>query len=69
VRVRKLLAEVAAGSREQTVGVAQTAKAVQELDTVTHQNAALVEQTAAAAGSLKDQATGLVGEVAVFRLA
>jgi methyl-accepting chemotaxis protein len=35
---------------------------------MTQQNAALVEQTAAAAGSLKEQAQGLVGEVAAFRL-
>jgi methyl-accepting chemotaxis protein len=67
-RVSELLAEVAVGSREQTQGVTQTAQAVQELDTVTQQNAALVEQTAAAAGSLREQAEGLVGEVAAFRL-
>ncbi len=67
-RVRELLAEVANGAREQTTGIAQSAKAVQELDTVTQQNAALVEQTAAAAGSLNDQAVGLAGEVAQFKL-
>jgi methyl-accepting chemotaxis protein len=67
-RVRELLSEVAVGAREQTAGVAQSAKAVQELDTVTQQNAALVEQTAAAAGSLKERAQGLAGEVAQFRL-
>ncbi len=67
-RVRGLLAEVSVGAREQSAGVAQSAKAVQELDTVTQQNAALVEQTAAAAGSLKDQAEGLAGEVAQFKL-
>jgi methyl-accepting chemotaxis protein len=67
-KVRELLAEVANGAREQTTGIAQSAKAVQELDTVTQQNAALVEQTAAAAASLKDQANGLAAEVAAFRL-
>jgi methyl-accepting chemotaxis protein len=67
-QMRDLLAEVASGAREQTQGIAQTAKAVQELDTVTQQNAALVEQTAAAAGSLNDQAVGLAGEVAAFKL-
>jgi methyl-accepting chemotaxis protein len=67
-KVRELLAEVANGAREQTTGIAQSAKAVQELDTVTQQNAALVEQTAAAAGSLKDQAAGLADEVAQFKL-
>jgi methyl-accepting chemotaxis protein-1 (serine sensor receptor) len=38
------------------------------VDTVTQQNAALVEQTAAAAGALNDQALGLAGEVAQFKL-
>jgi methyl-accepting chemotaxis protein len=41
---------------------------VQDLDTATQQNAALVEQTAAAASSLNDQAHGLAAEVARFRL-
>ncbi len=41
---------------------------MQQLDTVTQQNAALVEQTAAAAGSLNDQAVSLSGEVAQFKL-
>jgi methyl-accepting chemotaxis protein len=67
-RVRELLAEVAIAAREQTTGIAQSAKAVQELDTVTQQNAALVEETAAAAGSLNDQAQGLAAEVAAFKL-
>ena len=67
-RVRELLAEVAVGAREQTTGIAQSAKAVQEMDTVTQQNAALVEQTAAASASLTDQAHSLAGEVAQFKL-
>jgi methyl-accepting chemotaxis protein len=67
-RVRELLAEVAVGAREQNQGISQSAKSVQELDNVTQQNAALVEQTAAAAGMLKSQARGLAGEVAQFRL-
>jgi methyl-accepting chemotaxis protein len=67
-RVRELLSEVAVGAREQTLGIAQSARAVQELDTVTQQNATLVEQTAAAAGTLNEQAHGLAGEVAQFRL-
>jgi methyl-accepting chemotaxis protein len=67
-RVNELLAEVSVGAREQTAGVMQSARAVQELDSVTQQNAALVEQTAAAAGSLQDQAQGLAGEVSQFKL-
>jgi len=66
--VHELLSEVTVAAREQTAGVAHSAKAVRELDTVTQQSAALVEQTAAAAGSLKDQAHGLGAEVAAFRL-
>ena len=67
-RLRELLADVVVGAREQTLGVAQTAKAVQDLDIVTQQNAALVEQTAAAAGVLQDRAHGLASEVAQFKL-
>ncbi len=67
-RIDALLADIATGAREQATGVGQTTLAVQELDTTTQQNAALVEQTAAAATSLKDQARGLAGEVAKFRL-
>ncbi len=66
--VHKLLGDVAVAAREQTAGVSQSAKAVQELDSVTQQNAALVEQTAAAATTLKDQAHSLAGEVAQFQL-
>jgi methyl-accepting chemotaxis protein len=59
---------VSQGAREQTQGVTQSASAVQDLDRVTQQNAALVEQTAAAAAQLKDQALGLAAEVAQFKL-
>jgi methyl-accepting chemotaxis protein len=67
-RVNQLLAEVRVGAHEQNAGVAQSAKAVQGLDSATQQNAALVEQTAAAASSLQQQAHGLAGEVAQFKL-
>ena len=67
-RVRELLAEVVVGAHEQTLGVAQTARAVRDLDIVTQQNAALVQQTTAAAGLLSDRAHDLAGEVAQFRL-
>jgi methyl-accepting chemotaxis protein len=67
-RVRSLLAEVAVGAREQSAGVAQSASAVQQLDTVTQQNAALVEETANSAVSLKGHAHALVREVSQFRL-
>ncbi len=67
-RVNALLAEIAQGAKEQSAGVHQTTQAVHEMDTATQQNAALVEQTAAAASSLKDQAGALAAEVAAFRL-
>ena len=66
--VRELLSQVASGAREQSLGIKQAAMAVQELDTVTQQNAALVEETAAAAALVKEQARGLANEVSQFRL-
>ena len=67
-RVSGLLGEIADGSREQSQGVAQIGQAVNELDQMTQQNAALVEQTAAAAAAMKDQACALAHEVDRFRL-
>jgi len=67
-RVDSLLGEVATGAREQALGIAQIGQAVQELDRATQQNAALVEETAAAAASMKQQADGLAAEVARFVL-
>jgi methyl-accepting chemotaxis protein len=67
-RVNALLGEVATGAREQTLGIGQIGQAVQELDRVTQQNAALVEQTAAASSAMADQAHALAEEVARFRV-
>jgi len=67
-RVDDLLGVVAAGAREQSLGIGQIGQAVQELDQATQQNAALVEQTAAAASAMKHQANGLAAEVARFVL-
>jgi len=67
-RVDHLLSEVAGGAREQSLGVAQIGQAVQELDRMTQQNATLVEETAAAAAAMKDQALTLAEEVARFRM-
>jgi methyl-accepting chemotaxis protein len=67
-RVDELLADIATGAKEQSAGVQQTTEAVQKMDMTTQQNAALVEQTAAAAASLKKQAMSLAGEVAKFRV-
>ena len=67
-RVTDLMGEISAANREQSQGVAQVSEAVTHMDQVTQQNAALVEEMAAAASSLKSQAHGLVGTVAVFKL-
>ena len=63
-----LLSEISVASSQQSGGVAQVSESVQELDRSTQQNAALVEQTAAAANSLRDRAVDLAGEVAQFNL-
>ncbi len=67
-RVTDIMGEISAASTEQSQGVAQIGEAVQQMDQVTQQNAALVEEMAAAAGSLQTQSKDLVEAVAVFRL-
>jgi len=67
-RVTDLMGEISAASSEQSTGVSQVGEAVTQMDLVTQQNAALVEEMAAAAGSLKSQAQELVQVVAVFKL-
>ena len=67
-QMNSLLSEISVASLQQSGGVAQVSESVQELDRSTQQNAALVEQTAAAAQSLRDRAMNLAGEVAQFSL-
>ncbi len=66
-RVADLIADISASTAEQSTGVEQVDRAVVELDNITQQNAALVEQSAAASESLRQQATSLVDAVGVFR--
>jgi methyl-accepting chemotaxis protein len=66
-RVNDLIAEISAATVEQTSGIGQINDAVTQLDQVTQQNAALVEESAAAADSLRTQADLLVQAVATFR--
>jgi len=68
-RVNDLIGEISAASLEQSTGIGQIGDAVNQLDQVTQQNAALVEESAAAAESLKVQAAQLAQVVSVFRLA
>ena len=67
-RVTDIMGEISAASQEQSQGVAQVGDAVTQMDQVTQQNAALVEEMAAAASSLKNQANDLVQAVSVFKL-
>jgi len=67
-RVSDIIGEITAASAEQSQGVGQMSSSVAHLDHMTQQNAALVEQSAAAAESLKDQAAKLVKVVSVFKL-
>ena len=67
-RVSAIVAEISAASSEQSAGVSQVGEAVMHMDQATQQNAALVEQSAAAADSLRIQAQGLLQAVAVFQL-
>jgi methyl-accepting chemotaxis protein-1 (serine sensor receptor) len=67
-RVTDIMGEIAAASEEQSGGIDQVARAVTQMDEVTQQNAALVEEAAAAAQSLEDQAAKLRQAVAVFHL-
>ena len=68
-RVSDIVAEISSASEEQANGVTQVGEAVHHMDQATQQNAALVEEMAAAASSLKSQADELVKQVGVFRVA
>ena len=68
-RVNQLIGEIASAAGQQTLGITQVGKAVTHLDTVTQQNAALVEESAAAAESLRQQARGLNAVVQRFSVA
>src|SRR5450830_23217 len=65
-RVTQVVTEISAASAAQNLGVGQIGDAVSQMDRATQQNAALVEEMAAAAASLKAQAQNLVTTVAVF---
>jgi methyl-accepting chemotaxis protein len=67
-RVTDIMGEISAASQEQTSGIDQINQAITQMDQVTQQNAALVEEAAAAASSLQNQAGSLVEAVSVFRL-
>ena len=66
-QVAKLLQEINSAAQEQSHGIAEVNIAVTELDRMTQQNAAMVEQASAAAGSLRDQSALLSDAVSVFK--
>ncbi|HEV6966908.1 methyl-accepting chemotaxis protein [Roseateles sp.] len=68
-RVQDIIGEISSAASEQSEGIASVNTSVVQLDQMTQQNAALVEESAAAAESLKEQAQRLVEAVAVFRVA
>ena len=67
-RVSAIIGEISTASKEQSAGIEQVNQAITQMDDVTQQNAALVEETAAAAESLHDQADRLAQLVSVFKL-
>ncbi|HAT32766.1 MAG TPA: methyl-accepting chemotaxis protein, partial [Janthinobacterium sp.] len=67
-RVTDIMSEISCASAEQTTGIEQINQAVIQMDDVTQQNAALVEQAAAAADALQQQAASLAEAVCVFKL-
>ncbi|MBA5689991.1 methyl-accepting chemotaxis protein [Rugamonas apoptosis] len=67
-RVTGIISEITIAGREQTSGIEQINQAITQMDTVTQQNAALVEEAAAAASSLQDQAGTLANLVSTFKI-
>jgi methyl-accepting chemotaxis protein len=67
-RVSDIIGEIAAASQEQSIGIAQVNDAIMKMDDVTQQNTALVEEAAAAAESMLEQADELMNAVSVFQL-
>jgi methyl-accepting chemotaxis protein len=67
-RVNDIIGEIRSATSEQSQGISGVNRSVAELDQMTQQNSALVEQSSAAAQSLREQAQGLAGLVSVFRV-
>ncbi|OWW22951.1 chemotaxis protein [Noviherbaspirillum denitrificans] len=67
-RVTDIMSEILAATQEQSAGIESVHDSIGQMDSVTQQNAALVEEAAAAAGSLQEQATSLADIVAAFKL-
>jgi methyl-accepting chemotaxis protein len=68
-RVTDIMAEISSAGREQASGIGQVNGAISDMDAMTQQNTALVEEASAAAGEMHDQAAALAAVVGVFQLA
>lgn len=68
-RVTDVVSEISAAAAEQSAGIEQVNGAIAQMDLVTQQNSALVEEAAAAAEAMQREATRLSAQVAVFTLA
>ena len=68
-RVTGIMSEISAAGQEQTAGIDQINQAISQMDQVTQQNAALVEEAAAASEAMQDQAARLANIVSVFKIA
>jgi len=67
-RVTGIMSEIVSASDEQSVGIEEVNRAVMQMDGITQQNAALVEQAAAAAESMRDQTSHLSQAISVFKM-
>ncbi len=67
-KVADIVAEISAASQEQSAGIEQTNRAIMQMDQITQQNAALVEEAAAASTSMRDQSRSLQEEVSRFEI-
>jgi methyl-accepting chemotaxis protein len=67
-QVNEIMAEIAAASEEQSIGIEQVGQTIVQMDEATQQNAALVEQASAATRSLEEQALALRSAVGAFRI-
>jgi methyl-accepting chemotaxis protein len=68
-RVTGIISEISAAGQEQTAGIEQINQAISQMDQVTQQNAALVEEAAAASEAMQDQAARLASVVSIFKIA
>jgi methyl-accepting chemotaxis protein len=67
-KMTSMMTEISSAADQQSLGIAQVNQAVNQMDLVTQQNAALVEQAAAATGNLASQMDQVINALAIFKL-